>query len=93
MWRKKRKLSQHKLADLVEMSYSHLNEIELGKRNIQATTIYRLALCLQINPAVLFLNRDQALSVAKQLGMDADEFHGLVDDPDEEAAEPNDQQP
>lgn len=48
-----KKISQRKLADLAELDFSNLNEIENGKINPSLTTIVVLAEVLGVKPSLL----------------------------------------
>lgn len=52
--RTEKKLSTRALADIAEMDFGNINEIENGKINPSLTTIVLLAEALEIDPAVLF---------------------------------------
>lgn len=52
--RKKRGLSQEKLAELVKIDYSYLNLIEAGKRNPSLKVITKLARTLKVSLPELF---------------------------------------
>ncbi len=52
--RKKRKLSQERLAEFAAITAAHMSNIETGKENPTIDTVSRLALALDINVADLF---------------------------------------
>jgi transcriptional regulator with XRE-family HTH domain len=52
--RNEKKLSLRALADIAEMDFGNINEIETGKVNPSLTTIVFLANALKIDPADLF---------------------------------------
>ena len=47
--RKKRKLSQAQLAEAVQISISHMSDIENGKTRISLDIFYRLAMALEVS--------------------------------------------
>ena len=52
--RKASKLSTRKLADLADVDFGNINEIENGKKNPTLITIVQLCEALKIDPAELF---------------------------------------
>jgi len=52
--RTEKKLSTRALADLAEMDFGNINEIENGKVNPSITTVIIIAEALKVNPADLF---------------------------------------
>ena len=52
--RKNKKLSQNRLADLLNISREHLAKIETAKRGISLTLIFRICEVLEINEIDLF---------------------------------------
>jgi len=53
-FRNDKKLSLRALADIADMDFGNINEIETGKINPSLTTIVRLAEALEIDPAKFF---------------------------------------
>lgn len=53
-FRNGKKLSLRALADIADMDFGNINEIETGKINPSLTTIVLLAEALEINPADFF---------------------------------------
>lgn len=53
-FRTEKKLSLRALADIADMDFGNINEIETGKINPTLTTIVRLAEALEIDPAGFF---------------------------------------
>jgi transcriptional regulator with XRE-family HTH domain len=45
-----RKMSQEDLANEIEVDYSQINRMELGKVNFSISHLYRVARALKINP-------------------------------------------
>jgi transcriptional regulator with XRE-family HTH domain len=56
-FRTDKKLSLRALADIAEMDFGNINEIENGKINPSLTTIVLLAEALQIDPADLLAKK------------------------------------
>lgn len=52
--RKKQEISQEKLAELVKIDYSYLNEIEAGKRNPSLKVVSKLSRALKVSLPELF---------------------------------------
>jgi len=57
-YRKRLKITQFELAELVDVDRSHISAIELGKVGVSFDVIFRLAEVLQITPKELFDFRD-----------------------------------
>jgi len=53
-YRKRLKLTQLELAELVDVDRSHISAIELGKVGVSFDVIFKLAEVLQITPKELF---------------------------------------
>ena len=68
MWRKKRGLTQEKLATLAGIDYTHYNELENAKVEPGLIILLKLAKALNISPAVFFLYKPEAEKVAFILG-------------------------
>lgn len=52
--RKQRKLSQMKLAELVDMNFNYIGQIERGDANVTIKTIVLIANALEVKVAELF---------------------------------------
>lgn len=52
--RKKQGISQEKLAEMVKIDYSYLNEIEAGKRNPSLKVVSKLSRSLKVSLPELF---------------------------------------
>ena len=57
-YRKKLRLSQTQLAELVDIHRTYVSAIELGKVSISFDVLFRLAEVLQVSPSKLFDFRD-----------------------------------
>ena len=57
-YRKKKKLTQLQLAELVDIDRSHISAIELGNAGFSLDVIFRLCDVLDITPKTLFDFRD-----------------------------------
>ena len=57
-YRKRRKLTQLQLAELVDIDRSHISAIELGNVGVSLDVIFRLCAALEITPKELFDFRD-----------------------------------
>lgn len=57
-YRKRLKITQMQLADLVEVDRSHISAIELGKVGVSFDVIFKLCEVLKITPKELFDFRD-----------------------------------
>lgn len=57
-YRKRLKITQLQLAELVDVDRSHISAIELGKVGVSFDVIFKLAEVLQITPKDLFDFRD-----------------------------------
>lgn len=57
-YRKKKKLTQLQLAELVDVDRSHISAIELGNVGVSMDVIFKLSEVLDINPKDLFEFRD-----------------------------------
>ena len=57
-YRKKKKLTQLQLAELVEVDRSHISAIELGNVGVSMDVIFKLSEVLEITPKDLFDFRD-----------------------------------
>lgn len=57
-YRKKKKLTQLQLAELVDVDRSHISAIELGKVGVSFDVIFKLCEVLEISPKELFDFRD-----------------------------------
>ncbi len=53
-YRKRKRLTQLKLAELVEIDRSHISAIELGRVGVSFDVIFRLCDVLEIQPKQLF---------------------------------------
>ena len=57
-YRKRKKLTQLQLAELVDVDRSHISAIELGKVGVSLDLIFKLSDVLEITPKELFDFRD-----------------------------------
>lgn len=57
-YRKRKKLTQLQLAELVEIDRSHISAIELGNVGVSFEVIFKLCEALEITPDKLFDFRD-----------------------------------
>ena len=57
-YRKKKRLTQMKLAELVDIDRSHISAIELGNVGVSFDVIFKLCDVLEITPKQLFDFRD-----------------------------------
>ena len=57
-YRKKKKLTQLQLAELVEVDRSHISAIELGKVGVSFDVLFKLCEVLDVSPKDLFDFRD-----------------------------------
>lgn len=57
-YRKRKKLTQLQLAELVDIDRSHISAIELGKVGVSFDVIFKLAEVLEVTPKELFDFRD-----------------------------------
>ena len=57
-YRKKKKLTQLQLAELVDVDRSHISAIELGKVGVSFDVLFKLCEVLEISPKELFDFRD-----------------------------------
>lgn len=57
-YRKRKKLTQLQLAELVEIDRSHISAIELGNVGVSFDVIFKLCEALEITPDKLFYFRD-----------------------------------
>ena len=57
-YRKRKRLTQMKLAELVEIDRSHISAIELGNVGVSFDVVFRLCEVLEISPKELFDFRD-----------------------------------
>ena len=57
-YRKRKRLTQMKLAELVDIDRSHISAIELGKVGVSFDVIFKLCEVLHITPKELFDFRD-----------------------------------
>ncbi len=57
-YRKKKKLTQLQLAELVDVDRSHISAIELGNVGVSMDVIFKLCEVLEIKPKDLFEVRD-----------------------------------
>ena len=53
-YRKRKKLTQLQLAELVDIDRSHISAIELGKVGVSFDVVFRLAEVLEVSPKDLF---------------------------------------
>jgi len=57
-YRKKKRLSQEKLAELVDIHRTYVSSIELGKVSVSFDILFKLAEALETTPAKLFEFRE-----------------------------------
>lgn len=57
-YRKRKKLTQLQLAELVDVDRSHISAIELGNVGVSFDVIFKLCEVLEVNPKELFDFRD-----------------------------------
>lgn len=57
-YRKRKKMTQLQLAELVDVDRSHISAIELGKVGVSLDVIFKLSEVLEISPKELFDFRD-----------------------------------
>ena len=57
-YRKRKKLTQLQLADLVDIDRSHISAIELGNVGVSLDVLFKLAEVLEVSPKDLFDFRD-----------------------------------
>ena len=57
-YRKRKKLTQLQLAELIDVDRSHISAIELGKVGVSFDVIFKLCEVLEITPKELFDFRD-----------------------------------
>lgn len=57
-YRKRKRLTQMKLAELVDIDRSHISAIELGNVGVSMDVIFKLCEVLEISPKELFDFRD-----------------------------------
>ena len=57
-YRKRKRLTQMKLAELVEIDRSHISAIELGNVGVSFNVVFRMCEVLEITPKELFDFRD-----------------------------------
>ena len=57
-YRKKKRLTQMKLAELVDIDRSHISAIELGNVGVSFDVVFKLCEVLEITPKQLFDFRD-----------------------------------
>ena len=57
-YRKKKRLTQLKLAEMVEIDRSHISAIELGNVGVSFDVVFKLCEVLEITPKQLFDFRD-----------------------------------
>lgn len=57
-YRKKKRLSQTQLAELVDIHRTYVSSIELGKVSVSFDVLFRLAEVLEVAPSKLFEFRD-----------------------------------
>ena len=62
-YRKRKKLTQLQLAELVDIDRSHISAIELGNVGVSFDVVFRLCEVLDIKPKDLFDFRDQTIVV------------------------------
>ena len=63
--RRKRKLSQSKLAESAGLNRSYLSMVENGRRNISLDNLVSLALALNVEPIELFTLVEEAAPAAQ----------------------------
>jgi len=57
-YRKKKKLSQTQLAELVDIHRTYVSSIELGKVSVSFDVLFKLAEVLEVQPSKFFEFRD-----------------------------------
>lgn len=57
-YRKKKRLSQTQLAELVDIHRTYVSAIELGKVGVSFDVLFKLAQVLEVAPAKLFETRE-----------------------------------
>lgn len=57
-YRKKKRLSQTQLAELVDIHRTYVSAIELGKVGVSFDVLFKLAQVLEVPPSKLFENRE-----------------------------------
>ena len=57
-YRKKKRLSQSQLAELVDIHRTYVSSIELGKVSVSFDILFKLAEVLEVTPAKLFEFRE-----------------------------------
>lgn len=57
-YRKKKRLSQTQLAELVDIHRTYVSSIELGKVSVSFDILFKLAEVLEVSPSKLFDFRD-----------------------------------
>lgn len=57
-YRKKKRLSQTQLAELVDIHRTYVSAIELGKVGVSFDVLFKLAQVLEVTPSKLFENRE-----------------------------------
>ena len=57
-YRKKKKLSQTQLAELVDIHRTYVSSIELGKVSVSFDVLFKLSEALDVQPSKLFEFRD-----------------------------------
>ena len=58
-YRKRKKLTQLQLAELVDIDRSHISAIELGNVGVSFDVVFKLCEVLEVNPKDLFDFRDE----------------------------------
>lgn len=85
-WRQFKGWTQEKLALAAGLDYSHYNEIENGKLNPGALTLFAIAQTLEISPALLWMPVAEAHKLHKSSGLVPDvqelRFSSQLADPD-----------
>lgn len=64
--RKEKKISQEKLAELVDLQRTYISEVERGKRNVSLINIYRISEGLGIPLELLFKDLENEISVSHE---------------------------
>ena len=75
-YRKKKRLTQMKLAELVEIDRSHISAIELGNVGVSFDVVFKLCEVLEITPKQLFDFREW-YKVEPQFSKDVSELYGF----------------
>lgn len=65
--RKERKLSQERLAELIDISVPHMSNIETGKTKLSLQVLINLANALQVSPDVLLAEQMDARSTVRRM--------------------------